>query len=235
MFFQDFQRYIKLYIYFFCYFILNLKKKLKMFHKKSLIIAMMRLYLIVCLKPNDFCQFKQACNSLNDEQQQDNVNGCGSTMKCPETFSHDCGFNICSKNITECKKYNDGKFYLSIELEAKTMPAVSAKHVMEKKRFKLFNKQIKECEYKLNKLKSADYCLNGINCILINRFKYHKYHKQIDCECPSEQSFKCGRYCTKDSLACDFYKQNKNKKHFQNITHCGNDNITTFKTNFIIW
>ena len=118
------------------FFILNskkIKKKHKMYHKKSLIIVMMRLYLIVCLKPSDFCQFKQACNSLNDEQQQDYVNECDSTMKCPETFSNDCGSNICSKNITECKKYNYGKFYLSIKLEAKIMPAVSAKHLMEKK------------------------------------------------------------------------------------------------------
>jgi hypothetical protein len=206
-----------------------------MFHKKSMIMIVLKLHLIICLKPSDFCQFKQAaCNNLNDNKQQDDVNGCESTLKCPETFSHDCGFNICSKNMTECKKYNDGKFYLSIGLEAKIMPAVSAKHLMEKKKFKLFNKQIKECEYKVDKLKSADYCLNGINCVIINRFKYHKMTNQIDCECPSEQSFKCGKYCAKNSLACVFNGQIKNKKHFQNITHCGND-VTIFKTNFIIW
>ena len=198
-----------------------------MFQKKFLIIiVLLKVHLAIGLKSRDFCIRNQVCGKKK----------CP-LIKCPDkTFSNDCGSNICSKNITECKKYNYGKFYLSIKLEAKIMPAVSAKHLMEKKRFKLFNKQIKECEYKLNKLKSADYCLNGINCIIINRFKYHKYHKQIDCECPSEQSFKCGKYCTKDSLACDFYTQNKNKKHyFQYITHCGNDNITTFKTNFIIW
>ena len=59
---------------------------------------------------------------------------------------------------------------------------------------------------------------------------------QIDCECPSKQSFKCGKYCTKDSLACDFYTLNSNMKYyFRKIAHCGNENITTFKTNFIIW
>jgi hypothetical protein len=198
---------------------------------------MIKLYLIVCLKPTDFCNFKQACNNLNDKQQQDDVNGCESTMKCPETFSHDCGSAICSRNITECKIYNKMKLYLSMDLEGQTVPAVSAKHMMEKKRLKLFTKQIKECgEYKLYKYKPADYCLNGVNCKLINRFRYHKMTTQIDCECPSKQSFKCGKYCTKDSLACDFYTLNSNMKYyFRKIAHCGNENITTFKTNFIIW
>ena len=58
---------------------------------------------------------------------------------------------------------------------------------------------------------------------------------QIDCECPSKQSFKCGKYCAKNSLACVYNGKIKNKKHFQNITLCGNDNVTIFKTNFIIW
>jgi len=97
-------------------------------------MIVLKLHLIICLKPSDFCQFKQAaCNNLNDSKQQDYVNGCESTLKCPETFGHYCGSNICSKNMTECKKYNQMKFYLSIELEAKIMPAVSAKHLMEKK------------------------------------------------------------------------------------------------------
>ena len=60
--------------------------------------------------------------------------------------------------------------------------------------------------------------------------------KEIDCKCPSEKSFKCGKYCTKDSIACDKYKSYENNNHDSfNIKDCGNQNVITHRSFFQVW
>ncbi len=76
-----------------------------------------------------------------------------------------------------------------------------------------------------------DFCLNGQNCVEIRKeltgfgFNYRKIkiNKKIDCKCPESKSFKCDKYCTTNSIACE------NKKQITNITECGNHNITVHR------
>ena len=89
----------------------------------------------------------------------------------------------------------------------------------EKSSFETFNKHIKKCENKIyNFDHENDFCLNGQNCVekLVSPtgLGYNYVNRKIDCKCPNEQSFKCNKYyCTKDSIACDYYRENiKNSK-----------------------
>jgi len=70
---------------------------------------------------------------------------------------------------------------------------------------------VKECQEKKYEFNSNDFCLNN-NLIQQNCNNLHDHH--------SKQSFICGKYCTIDSMACDFYKSNENKKYFTNINNC---------------
>ena len=54
-------------------------------------------------------------------------------------------------------------------------------------------------------------------------------NKIVDCKCPNELSFKCSKYCTKDSIVCDFSFKSNTNKLFNNIKNCGNGNVTSFR------
>ncbi len=190
-----------------------------MIKKISLILLFLTIHLTISLKSTDFCIPKQQkeCN----ESYISNKIKCN-TIKCHGTFSYDCGSDICSNNMTECKKYNDKKSFLKNAFRTRIMLilSVSVKQLKEENDFELLNKQIKECgkeEDIVYKFKSADFCLNKRSCRVIIRYRHQKINEKIDCKCPKEQSFKCDIYCTSDSLACDYYKSNKNKQYFQNI------------------
>ena len=80
---------------------------------------------------------------------------------------------------------------------------------------------------------------------------YYKQHYQIKCElikchgtfkheCGStnicsDSITECSEYCTSDSLACDYFKSNENKKYFQNIPQCNHHDFSTLKTNHKFW
>ena len=83
------------------------------------------------------------------------------------------------------------------------------------------------CKNKINKFESKDFCSNEGNCSMIDNYfnalgLIRKITKKIDCKCPSKQSFKCGKYCATNSIACDFFRSNKIKSK---IIHCDNQNI----------
>ena len=60
---------------------------------------------------------------------------------------------------------------------------------------------------------------------------YNYVNRKIDCKCPNELNFKCTKYyCTKDSIACDYYK--KNKALFAKINNCNNGNASFLKSFF---
>jgi hypothetical protein len=202
-----------------------------MIKKISLILLILTIHLTISLKSTDFCIPKQQkeCKGYYDRHQKYQIK-CN-TIKCHGTFNYDCGSDICSNNMNECKKYNKIKLIQNQSFRTRIVLTLTTKHLMEKNDFELLNKQIKDCEYRIYKFNSNDFCLNGKDCRIIDYYRHKKIIKQIDCQCPNKQSFKCEKYCTIDSLACDFYKSKENKQYFQNITLCGNHDITTFKTN----
>jgi hypothetical protein len=196
-----------------------------MIFKKSLIF-LLALHLAATLKPNDFCTLKQQeCNGFYDKQHNYHIE-C-ELMKCNGAFTNDCGFNICSRNKNKCTDYS--YFYSKLALLTPSVDAFFALKDFEKqKKFRLFNKQIPDCKNKIYKFESKDFCSNKDNCFMINNyFKRFSHNLQItneiDCKCPSKQSFKCGKYCTTNSIACDFFKSNKVKNK---IIDCDIQNMT---------
>ena len=117
---------------------------------------------------------------------------------------------------------------------------ITSDQIKTKKSFKMFNKQIRSCQNQNYEFKSDDFCLNGKDCKIVKNYSFHKikFMKSTVCKCPIKQSFRCGEYCTSDSIACDYHRLNENKSFLvsSNINNCGNQNVTILKSNFInLW
>ncbi len=205
-----------------------------MFNRKILMILFLTLHLKIGLKSSNYCFIKQqACKGFYDEKQVYHIQ-C-EKIKCHGQFSHDCGLNVCSRNNTDCMKYD--KFKVSMKISIGRHPINSKttnKQFEQKKLFDSFNKNINDCQNKIYKFNSNDFCINGKDCKTIHKYGLLKikYSKKTECKCPSKQSFKCDKYCTIDSNACDYFKSNENKNHFENINDCGNHNHTFFRSKF---
>jgi hypothetical protein len=160
-----------------------------MIKKLSLILLFLTLHLAISLTSTDFCIPKQQneCKGYYDRHKKYQIK-CN-TIKCHGTFNYDCGSEICSKNMTECKKYNKIKLIQNHSFRTRIMLTLTTKYLMEKNDFELLNKQLKECEHKIYNFDLTDFCLNGKN-FQIHRYRHEKIIKQIDCQCPNKQSFK---------------------------------------------
>ena len=208
-----------------------------MIKKISLILLfLLTFHLTIGLKSTDFCipNDQKECKGYYDRHKQYQMK-CN-TIKCHGTLSYECGSDICSNNMIDCIKYDEIKLISNKPFRTRTMMSTtSIKQLKEKNDFDLLNRQIKKCKYKLYKFKSTDFCLNGRICRIILRYRHQKVIEKIDCQCPKEQSFKCDKFCTSDSLACDYFKSNENKQYFQNITQCNHHDFSTLKTNYMFW
>jgi hypothetical protein len=206
-----------------------------MFYKFNLItiiIIIIMLFLLIIdltigLKSTDFCVLKQQeYKGFYDEKLNYQIKN--ESINCHGSFSYNCGANICSINEIQCTKYNK---YKNVTLGKYK----SYKKLNKEKKFNSFNKHIRDCTHKTYKFESNDFCLNGKNCKEVQHNRYRIYY-EIDCKCPAEKSFKCGKYCTTGSDACNYYNNtNNSSEYFDNINGCGNHEMITFKTKFIIW
>jgi hypothetical protein len=214
------------------YILLNI---LKMFKKTILIIIFLTLHLTLSLKSTHFCILKQQeCKGFYNRQEYYHIK-CN-LIPCHGSFSYECGFHFCTRNSTQCNEYNQMYTHLKNLLVTQSMnPILSIKHLEQKNKITLFNKQLKDCQNKTYEFKSNDFCLNGRNC-KVTFIRRHRMTVKTACMCPlDKQSFKCDQYCATNSLACDYYKSLNNKKQFNHIKHCGNHN-TTYSIPFLnLW
>jgi hypothetical protein len=206
-----------------------------MLNKKSKILIFLTLHLAIGLKSIDFCTSKQQeCKGIYDKNQNYHIK-C-EPIKCHEPFSYKCGFKICTSNKTKCEEYTKIKIQMKIVLKSHSVSLINEEHYLEgRKKLDLLKKNIPNCQNKV--YKPNDFCLNGGNCIEIRIIPkvfgyFHKKRKQIDCKCPASKSFKCGKYCTTDSIACDYYNSNEINA---SIKDCGNHNITIQRSFFNPW
>ncbi len=190
-----------------------------MFNKKNLLILFLTFNLTLSLESTDFCKLEQkVCKGHYDVKQNYQIK-CG-LNDCPEKFSIKCSINICSNNKTECKVLKQLNSYVNYVLgkQDKINPKIEERNK--------FIKHTQVCENKIYKYDSNDFCFAGMNCIKrfvsLSGMGYNYVNKKIDCKCPNEYSFKCGKYCTIDSNACDHYKSNENKILFTKINKCSN-------------
>lgn len=213
-----------------------------MFNKKILIFLFLA-DLTLCIKPTDFCILKQEeCKGYYDINQIYHTK-C-SSIKCHGKLKYDCGSNICSKNKIDCEDFVQVDSYLiyyNILHLLKYKTKFSAKYSKEINKIKDFSKSLQECPKMIYKFVSDDFCVNGKNCFEINNnlkgfgFNYRKLKttEKIDCKCPKRQSFKCGEYCSTNSIACDYHKSAKNEKLISQIKDCGNnDRIYELSMNY---
>jgi len=193
--------------------------------KISLILLFLTLNLTTGLKSTNFCLSKEQkeCKGYYDKHKTYQIK-CD-TIKCHGTFGYDCGSDICSNSMIDCKKYDQIKLVSNQPFRTRIMSTTSIKQLKDKNNFDLLNKKIKKCKYKLYRFKSTDFCLNTKICRIILRYRHQKIIEKIDCQCPKEQSFKCDKLCTSDSLACDYFKSNENKQYFQNISQCNHNDF----------
>ena len=207
-----------------------------MLNKKSLIFLFLTLHLTLSLKSTDFCIKQQECKKII-KKNQILLAKC-SSIKCNGKLKHECFSDICTKNEIECKKLIQAdSFMKSMNTLKIYIPKFADRHSKITNKIKFFKKDIKKCENNIYKFGPNNFCINGQNCIEIIKdmkgfgFNYRKLTttKKIDCKCPNKQSFKCGKYCASDSLACEYYKANKNEIQLSHINDCGNHNITTYK------
>jgi len=185
-----------------------------MLKKKTLIILLLSLHLSFCLKQNDFCSIKQK------------------EYKCQGIFIHKCGTDLCAKNKTDCFEY------IQKNLNSKQLLGKQAKinNLKEKNKMALFKKNIKQCDYKF---RVDDFCLSVKHCtetkISPTSLGYKKIFFKVICKCPSKQSYRCGKYCTTDSTACNYYKSNVKDRKYNNIKKCVDLKISTAKSFFSIF
>jgi hypothetical protein len=206
-----------------------------MFKKKILIFLCLLFHLTFGLKSADFCILKQKeCKGFYDRKQNYKIK-CNPT-KCNGKLSYDCESNICSKNESECDEYKNVDAYWKLINMIKTKDIRIAPKISEAiNKIESFKKEIKDCQLKPYNFKENDFCSNGQNCFEIKKelkgfgFNYRSFitKLKIDCRCPKRQSFRCGNYCSIDSIACDYFKS-INEFNFVNFKYCVNYNITSY-------
>ena len=211
-----------------------------MLNKQILIILLLSLHLTLSLKSANFCKLEQkVCKGYYDTKQKYQTK-CNS-VECSERFKIKCSLNICSNNKTECNEYKQMNSYVHILHKKHSELKMTDKYLREKSSFETFNKHIKKCENKIYNFDQKDFCLNGKNCVekLVSPtgLGYNYVNRKIDCKCPNELNFKCTKYyCTKDSIACDYYRENvKNKALFAKINNCNNGNVSNLRSFFKIF
>ena len=156
----------------------------KMFFK--ILIFLNIIYLkntINCMSKNDFC-FKnenKICTGLYD----------GSNLK----YAEKCEQITCNAPFTyECQD-----FCVTKKLYCKTLTWL--------RQHAHFDGSSRSCW--ISKPKSTDFCLNGKNCFLQTSYNGFNNTSEIDCKCPSNRSFVCEEYCSRDSIECSSLKKSK--------------------------
>ena len=201
------------------------------------IILFVSLHLTISLKSNDFCiPIQKVCRGYYDINQTYQIK-CN-LIDCYGSYSIKCSnLNICSNIKSNCNEYINklSNYEKIINLIIFKIPKY-AKILKERyNKNKNKNKNLKNCQFKPYNFKKNDFCLNGLNCFEIKKelkgfgFNYRSFitKLKIDCRCPKRQSFRCGNYCSIDSIACDHYKS-MNEFNFVNFKYCVNYNITSY-------
>ena len=184
-----------------------------------------------------FCKISQKkCIGSYDLSNKYNIN-C-TDIKCNGKHKYKCGQDTCATSRSECDTYLELTnlinsysmvFYKYLVFQTASM----TKFVQEREKLKIFNSKLSECSFNRYKFNSTDFCLNGKNCVEKHKFFKSKridfISKKINCKCSDRLSYHCGKYCTINNIACDYFFA-KNKTLSLSINKsCGNDNMIIFK------
>ena len=204
--------------------------KNKMISKILLFIFIGETFALSSLLSQNFCKINErkcvgSYNFLNIYQ----VN-C-KNVECIGEYKYACGKDKCAKTQEDCdlyllllEMYKFSKFFHSYN---------KIFNIEEKKAFKIFNNKLQECPLNKNTFKEDDFCLNESNCVEKTRsFRSVRAiysSKKVECKCTDKLSYHCGKYCTLDSIACDFLKEQNTT-----LSSTGSINKKCVKNNKII-
>ena len=149
---------------------------------------------------NDFCykNEKKICTGKYDQSNLKYTEIC-EKIKCQSPLSNDCK-DFCTRQMTNCKFFN---WHLRIF------------------EFKPVKNSFQKC---LNlTVKNSDFCLNGKKCLRHLIAEPRNLTRKIDCKCPNDKSFICGKYCTTNNIICKAIQTSKKKSK-----SCGNSNSSYF-------
>jgi len=185
-----------------------------MFSKIILIILLLTLHSALALKSVNFCNLKhRVCKGFYDSKQKYQTK-CDLVECSDERFTIKCNKDICSNNKTECNQLN-----ILIREQAAFNSKLTGQYLEERKKFEI-------CKNNIYKFDQNDFCVNGLNCekkiVSPTALGYNYVRRKIVCKCPNEKRFKCGKYCTKDSISCDYFTSNI-KLFDTNIKKCNNN------------
>ncbi len=214
---------------------------MKMKMKVMIFFYLKLLHLTYCLRSVDICIQKQTeCKGFYDKQHKYETK-C-TEIKCNGKFKNKCGSNnVCAKSEFICNEYNQlNNYYFSIN-KYKTVPFFRLDRSMRDRKnaekVESFKKNIKNCENKIYEIKSTDYCINGLGCVLKSKvlkgFGYNYKIKKTDCKCSIEMSFKCEKYCAIDSNACNHILNSND--YIKKISDCGNHNQSYILSYSTLW
>jgi len=186
-----------------------------MFNEKILIILLLTLHSALAFKSANFRNLKQkVCKGFYDTKQKYQTK-CDLVECSDERFTIKCSQDICSNNKTECNQLN-----ILIRKQAAFNSKMTDQYLeKERKKFEI-------CRNIIYKFDTNDFCVNGLNCekkiVSPTALGYNYVRRKIVCKCPNEKRFKCGKYCTKDSISCDYFTSNI-KLFDTNINKCNNN------------
>ncbi len=160
--------------------------KIRFFRKMFRIIALLILIFFTatnCLNKDDFCfqNENKICTGKYDESSLKYSEDC-EKLTCKKPLSYDC-FNYCTMNKAYCM--------VILLMKGQT----------------ILNDSFENCS--ITQLKSSDFCLNGENCFLNVILGKNNFTNLMECKCPDDKSFICGKYCTKNSIICNALNKSK--------------------------
>ena len=147
----------------------------------------------LCLRTSDLCK-------LNSD-----------STNCYESFENKCNQDYCTINKQACDDFLSLMIYVNLTESLKIKQTVSSMIQL-----------IKPCRNK-KPIISINFCTNSLACFKKDSRLSAKtsigFNRSIFCPCVGEYSFKCNKYCTINSKACESLKMLK--KLPENVKKCG--------------
>lgn len=148
----------------------------------------------LCLRTSDLCK-----------QNSD------STINCYDSFENKCNQDYCTINKQACDDFLSLMIYVNLTESLKIKQTVSSMIQL-----------IKPCRNK-KPMMSINFCANSFACFKKDSRLSAKtsigFNRSIFCPCVGEFRFKCNKYCTINSKACDSLKMLKRLP--ENVKKCG--------------
>lgn len=170
------------------------------------------------LRTSDICQVETKCEN----------NICETALCNHVDYKFKCGVNMCAKTKHACEMYTN--LYIIARMNS------FRSNDKQQRRYQSFKKYVRDCTHHRNMV-SLEVCARGVECYVKKKFtsktRISQIVNKIDCPCPEEYSYECGKYCSIGKNECDqLIKMVNNSTYWTTeeavrgkIEKCGNDGL----------